>query len=161
MLTQKRLRQVLSYDSETGVFTWVRGSMVGKVAGTLHDSRGFLKVSIDGKRYMLHRLAWLWMTGAMPRSNVEHHDGNHSNNRWANLVAGDRMQKTAHREPRRIATDIDGVWSVADRFEAVINIDGQTLNIGDFATAEEAQLAITTVLRRARENQRRKLSQAV
>ena len=97
MLTQKRLRSVLRYEPQTGIFTWTRGQRKGKVAGTTHDARGFLKVAIDGKRYLLHRLAWLWMTGLMPRWNVEHIDGNHANNRWSNLREGDRIQPKPHR----------------------------------------------------------------
>lgn len=97
MLTQKRLLAVLNYDPKSGLFKWTHGAGAGTIAGTRHDGRGFLKVSIDGERHFLHRLAWLWMTGAMPRTNVEHADGDRSNNRWANLRLGDRMQKTTHR----------------------------------------------------------------
>lgn len=57
MLTQKRLRSKLHYDPMTGIFTWAKGARKGQVAGTAHDARGFLKVSIDDKRHPLHRLA--------------------------------------------------------------------------------------------------------
>lgn len=57
MLTQERLREVLHYDPDTGIFTFVKGRRKGKVAGTRHDGRGFLKVSIDNERHLLHRLA--------------------------------------------------------------------------------------------------------
>lgn len=67
MLTQKRLHDILHYDPQTGIFRWRSRKCNGHVAGTRHDVRGDLKVSIDDRRYLLHRLAWLWMTGAMPR----------------------------------------------------------------------------------------------
>lgn len=56
MLTQKRLREVLHYNPEAGIFRFAKGTRKGKVAGTLHDDRGFPKVSIDNERHMLHRL---------------------------------------------------------------------------------------------------------
>ncbi|QCO56286.1 HNH endonuclease [Pseudorhodobacter turbinis] len=156
MLTQKRLRTVLSYDPETGAFTWNQGFRKGTTVGTLHDGRGFLKVSIDGQRYLLHRLAWLWMTGAMPTSNIKHLDGNRSNNRWCNLRLGDRMQKSSHRGPRRNETSIPGVWEVGDKFEATVGVDGLILSLGEFETARAAQDAIIRAIRRGQESQRRK-----
>lgn len=83
MLTQKRLYEVLDYDPASGTFIWINGSRKGKVAGTRQDNRGFMKVSIDGRRHLLHRLAWLWMTGAMPRANLAHLNGHHGDNRWS------------------------------------------------------------------------------
>jgi hypothetical protein len=157
MLTQKRLRSVLTYDPETGIFTWAHGAKKGKIAGTLHDDRGFLKVSIDGKRHFLTRLAWLWMTGEMPTFYINHRDGDRSNNRFSNLRLGERMQTATHCGPRRDATGIVGVWSVGDQFEATIDVSGVTWSLGKFATSGAAQDAITLAIRRGRESQRRKL----
>lgn len=153
MLTQKRLREILHYDPQTGIFTFVKGSRQGKVAGAQHDARGQLKVAIDHQRYLLHRLAWLWMTGAMPRSNVEHINGDRADNRWENLREGERGQKTEHRAPWREPTAIKGVWQVEDRFEAMATIAGITMNLGSFATAEEAGAEIARLHQRARERQ--------
>lgn len=77
MLTQKCLYEILHYDPQTGIFRWRTGKRKGHVAGTRHDARGHLKVSIKYRRYLLHRLAWLWMTGAMPRCDVKHRNGDH------------------------------------------------------------------------------------
>ena len=82
-----------------------------------------LKVSIDNRRHLLHRLAWLWMTGALPRWNVEHINGDRSDNRWANLRQGERDLKLEHRAPLREPTDIKDVWQIEDRFEATVEID--------------------------------------
>ena len=160
MLTQKRLRSVLHYDRETGVFTWIRGARKGKVAGTRHDARGDLKVAIDGERHFLHRLAWLWMTGAMPRWNIQHVDGDRSNNRWVNLCEGDRAQKPGYRAPWREPTDIAGVLAVGAKFEATVTLDGLILNLGTYTTAPEAQHVVTLTCRRALEEKRQDLGRA-
>ncbi|MFO1202561.1 MAG: HNH endonuclease [Tabrizicola sp.] len=118
MLIQKRLHEILRYDPGTGIFTWTCGKRKGQVAGTRHNERGDLKVSIDNRRYLLHRLAWLWMTGAMPRWDIAHANGDHVDNRWGNLVEANRMQHSSTRGPMRLPTGIEGIWSVGDRFEA-------------------------------------------
>jgi len=120
MLTQKRLREVVHYDPKTGIFTRARGKRKGQFGGTAHDARGFLKMSIDNKRYLLHHLAWLWMTGALPQSNIEHINGDRRDNRWVNLREGARAQKVGYRPPRREPTGINGVFKVGDRFEALL-----------------------------------------
>lgn len=69
MLTQKRLREVLSYDPATGIFRWTitRGAnaKAGFVAGS-PDVKGYLRIMIDGVTYKSHRLAWLYVYGERP-----------------------------------------------------------------------------------------------
>ena len=149
MLTQKRLSKVLNYDPQTGVFNWTKGGRKGKVAGTIHDVRGFLKVSIDGNRHLLHRLAWLWMKGVMPRWNVEHLNDDHSDNRWSNLRMGDRELKRRYRAPQNEPTKIRGVSKVGDLFEAMIEAQGRTFNLGAFASGEEAGAAVDGAMKLA------------
>ena len=153
MLTQKRLHDILHYDPQTGIFRWRTGKRKGQVAGTRHDERGYLKVSIKNRRYLLHRLACLWMTGAMPRGDIKHRNGKHDDNRWANLVEADRVQHSAKRGAMRVPTGIDGIWSVGSRFEATISTNTATLSLGTFATIEEAEAELRLRTRLAREKQ--------
>lgn len=153
MLTQNRLRQVLNYDPETGVFRFAKGRRKGRVAGTVHDVRGFLKVSIDGRSYLLHRLAWLWMTGVMPRWNVEHINGDHGDNRWENLREGERSQKRQYRAPRRETTTYRGVWKVGTSFEAMVAVQGVTINLGAFDTMDDAAAVVAHLHGKARDRQ--------
>ena len=149
MLTQKRLCEVLNYDPATGIFTWTKGRRKGKVADTSHDERGFLKVAIDGKRHLLHRLAWLWMTGTVCRWSVEHVNGDHSDNRWANLREGDRGQKRQQQAPRNEPTKSRGISKVGDLFEAMVEVRGRVFNLGAFASDTEAAAAVTVALKLA------------
>lgn len=91
-LTQARLKELLDYDPETGVFTWRvdRGYKArrGTLAGTVRRD-GYLGIGIDrtsgGKPYLAGRLAFLWMTGRFPLDECDHADGNRLNNKWTNL----------------------------------------------------------------------------
>ena len=160
MLTQKRLHAVLNYNPETGIFTWRRGKRKGKIAGVAHDAHGTLKVQIDNKRHFLHRLAWLWMTGTMSRWRIEHINGDHGENRWCNLRAGDRLQNADDRAPMPVPTGVQGIWQIGDRYEVLIATDTVTQNLGSFATLEEAREALLNAISTARDRQRSRLSAA-
>ena len=88
MLTPKRLRKVLSYASTTGIFRWkVSASSrapVGFIAGA-KNGRGYHQIRIDGRPYSASRLAWLYMTGKWPNSEISYINGKPSDTRWANL----------------------------------------------------------------------------
>lgn len=87
-LTQHRLKELIHYCPDTGAFTWrvTVGSraVAGQRAGTgAPGCRG--QIRVDGKIYRYHRLAVLYVTGKWPPHQVDHIDGDPSNNRWDNL----------------------------------------------------------------------------
>jgi hypothetical protein len=88
MLTAKRLRKVLSYVPTTGIFRWKvnAGSRapVGTIAGA-KNGRGYHQIRIGGQPYSASRLAWLYMTGKWPNSEISYINGKPSDTRWANL----------------------------------------------------------------------------
>lgn len=160
MLTQKRLHDILLYDPQTGIFRWRTGKRKGQIAGTRHDERGFLKVSIKNRRYLLHRLAWLWMTGEMPRWDIAHKNGDHGDNSWSNLVEANRMQRASTRGSMRLPTGMEGIWSVGDRFEATMPTSTALISLGTFVTIDEAKAALHERRRMARERQRQMMRRA-
>ena len=96
-LTAERLREVLRYEPETGLWLWVvsrGGTKIGAVAGTPHD--GYVRIKIDGCLYLAHRLAWFWMTGEWPEFEVDHEDLDRANNRWKNLRHATDSQNRAN-----------------------------------------------------------------
>jgi hypothetical protein len=88
MLTAKRLRKVLSYASSTGVFRWKVSvssrALIGAIAGA-KNRRGYRQIRIGGRPYSASRLAWLYMTGKWPNSEISYVNGKPSDTRWANL----------------------------------------------------------------------------
>ncbi len=87
-LTQKRLKELLHYNQDTGVFVWVVGRSGVKAPGTVAggvDKNGYMRIMVDQVTYKLHRLAWLYVKGYFPENMVDHDDGNTLNNSFSNL----------------------------------------------------------------------------
>jgi hypothetical protein len=111
-LTQERLKEVLSYDAESGVFTWTKNrtrASKGSIAGG-EDGHGYWVICIDGIKYRAHRLVWLYMYNFFPQE-VDHQNHNRIDNRLINLRATDRSGNA-----RNISKPIDnksGVMGVS------------------------------------------------
>jgi hypothetical protein len=87
MITQEKLKQVLSYSPETGVFRWAVNKPPRAISGAIagfYNGNGYIRISVSGVREYAHRLAFLWMTGEIPDV-VDHINHCRSDNRWANL----------------------------------------------------------------------------
>jgi hypothetical protein len=103
-LTQARLRELLSYDPETGTFIWRTRSnprgpdLTGRRAGGL-DGEGYWHIRIDGKLYGGHRLAWLWVHGRLPNGRLDHINRSQADNRIANLREANPSQNRANSKP--------------------------------------------------------------
>ena len=100
-LTLERLKEVLSYDQHTGIFTWIKNyhtSKIGRVAG--HKSKKYVEIKIDQKKYHAHCLAWLYMTGKWPKDEIDHRDRVKHNNRFNNLREATGIQNKANQGPR-------------------------------------------------------------
>ena len=153
-LTLARAQELLDYDPLTGVFRWKvdrpgRGAKkAGDVAGTRRED-GYLTVMIDGKRYLLHRIAWLLMTGTWPTFTVDHEDVNPSNNRWKNLREATGAQNSAN---RKVQTNnrlgLKGVRERNGRYLASISIKGKARHLGCFDTPQEASDAYAAAARK-------------
>ena len=144
-LTQERLKSLLAYDPETGLFTWLvrrpNGVRVGDLAGCI-NAKGYRIIKIGGKAYKASRLAFLYMTGAFPPVVADHESRERADNRWANLRPADYSQNCSNRlVPNR--TGFKGVHFRASRnaFEAYIKKDGRRRFLGYFHSATDAAAA--------------------
>ena len=137
----------LSYDPETGRFTWIEypGGPVraGQRAGC-KDCHGYRHVKIAGKKLAEHRLAWLFVHGFDPPEQVDHINGIKDDNRIANLrlaTAAENGQNVGKR--RKNKSGYKGVhWHArGKKFQAQIMANGRRKSLGLFKSAEEAAAA--------------------
>lgn len=87
MISREMLMECLEYKPDDGTFIRKkspRGDTLGKPAGCIQNSSGYVLIHIRGKSYRAHRLAFLYMRGVIPLI-VDHINGNRSDNRWSNL----------------------------------------------------------------------------
>jgi hypothetical protein len=148
-LTAERLRQVLHYDGSTGVFTRLTAPQprfpVGSVAGTNH-SRGYWVVTVDGRIYKAHRLAWLYAHGNWPDGEIDHINLVKTDNRLSNLRVVTRSENTSNRSRARVDNKLGllGVSQVGNRYIARIAIGGSQRYLGIFKTPDQAKAAYDT-----------------
>jgi HNH endonuclease len=151
-LTQERLRELLHYDPDTGVFTWLvsRGRVkAGTIAGSKYKASSpdiiYIQIMIDGCNHTAHRLAFLYMIGAMPPY-VDHWDTDGTNNMWGNLRECTLTQNQANRRSQlrhKSTGNIKGwCWNKANcKWQAYIKINGKTIHLGYFDNHEDAAAA--------------------
>jgi hypothetical protein len=143
MITAERLRELLHYDPETGVFTYRmprKRIRVGGVAGYAR-SDGYRRITLDRQFDYAHRLAWLYMTGEWPLADVDHKNGDPSDNRWTNLRQATTTQNLANsRKPANNTSGYKGAcWDAEKRkWLASIKVNGRTKFLGRFNCPAEA-----------------------
>lgn len=142
-LTQARLKELLHYDPDTGVFTWrvAKSVPIGRVAGT-PDGKGYLMVGIDGTRYKLHRLVFLYLTGEHPADQVDHINGVVTDNRATNLRLCTAKENGQNRKlNRNSTTGFTGVSQHPCGYRARIGVNNSRLDLGLYSTREAAYAA--------------------
>lgn len=147
-LTQARLKELLHYDPETGVFTWVgrtgKKSKPGKVAGGGRPD-GYVAIGVEGVRHLAHRLAWLYVYGAWPEGHLDHADGVRRNNSARNLRVCDDAENGQNRSGPNANNRLGLLGVCLDRrygtYSATITHQRSKRHLGTFKTAEEAHKA--------------------
>lgn len=148
MITAERLRELLHYDPETGIFIWrvnrARRQTAGKVAGSF-ASQGYWIIGVEGINYKAHRLAWLYVYGEWPKDQIDHLNGIKDDNRISNLRDVDNVINS-HNKRIAMATARNELLGVSRR-------NGKWYSqikafLGYFDTPEEAHEAYLVAKRK-------------
>ena len=143
-MTQEQLKEYLEYDSETGIFKWIKPSStktrIGDIAGT-PNGKGYINIRLLGSPYRAHRLAWLYVYGEFPEGLLDHIDCNRSNNRIDNLREATSQQNSLNSSLGvRNKSGIKGVhWhSKSGKWRGVIRIGDVSIQVGLWDDLEQA-----------------------
>lgn len=149
-LTADRLRDILDYCKDSGVFYWrdevrigfnksVVSHRSGDRAGTKRKTDGRIIIRIDGKTYLGYRLAWLWVTGGWPLSEIDHIDGDPTNDRFSNLRDASRAKNQENlRLPQKTKASSGFLGVFANKagykkpWRAAICVAGKQISLGSF-----------------------------
>lgn len=153
MLTQNELKQLIHYNPDTGVVTWLKRDPSMFTDGPVNSAQskcrtwntknsgkritstnnyGYLSISIWGKRYLAHRLSFLYMLGFIPKE-VDHINGVRLDIRWCNLREVTRTQNCMNTKIRSDNTSgVVGVYwnNQFNRWECYINKLGKRKYLG-------------------------------
>jgi len=142
-MTQERLRELIFYDPDTGIITWNKGRQGVRndgIAGSHHPD-GYIKICIDKKIYLSHRLAFLYMEGYMPENQVDHINRIKDDNRWQNLREVSRSCNA--RNTGICSNNTSGVTGVywykaLNNWHAQITVPGSKKHLGYFESFDDA-----------------------
>jgi|688.fasta_scaffold958645_1 hypothetical protein len=155
-ISYKSLRECLTYDPDTGVFTWlhrplrhfidVRAQKItntlfaGRVAGTKKEDH--IQIKVLQSRYPAHVLAWFYSYGEWPQLNIDHINNIPTDNRLKNLRIATVQQNSYNSKRRKDnRTGYKGVKKRGNKFTVRISINKCRVWLGTYNTPEEAHAA--------------------
>ena len=144
MLTQSRLKELLRYNPKTGEFKWriYKSNRALKGATPAYISnRKYKQIRVDGRLYMAHRLAWLYVHKYLPENSLHHINRCKMDNRLENLREVSAMCNIRNSNKRvDNRSGVTGVHhnSKGNRWVAVITVNQSVRYLGTFSCLSEA-----------------------
>lgn len=162
-LNQDIVRELLDYDSETGLLTWKERDIkwfkdtvkksakhacnqwnsknAGKEAlRNISKSTGHKCGAIFYKLYKAHRIIWLWVTGKWPKEQIDHLNRIRHDNRWNNLREVTNQENQKNKNPQKNnSSGRNGVYKLANGdYQVSIGVNGKSIYVGYAHSFEEA-----------------------
>lgn len=145
MITQARVLEM--FDYREGELWWkVRPSNradMSKPAGVICKRNGYRRVQLDHVNYRAHRLIWFYIHGEFPENQIDHINGNRSDNHIENLR--DVTSRENNMNQKKYVNNNSGTTGVCwqkqkEKWYAFINIDGKRKHLGYFTNKDEASV---------------------
>ena len=152
MITCEALKKCLAYNPITGCFRWLvttGRAKVGIIAGCLHHE-GYRLIKINWRKYPAHWLAFLYMKGRWPKSQMDHINGLRADNRWKNLreATNKLNSENRRRANRNNGSKLLGAYRYPGGWRSAIGSNGKIYQLGCFRTAKQAHQAYVRAKRK-------------
>lgn len=140
----------LTYKQACNAFYYSDGNLYWKVsqgtrkAGTIigtKDTNGYHQVQWMRKLYLVHRIVWLLHYGEWPKDELDHIDGNPTNNNISNLRACTHSENMRNLPVHRKGKLPGAHRERSGNWRAHMTYNGKTLYLGMFSTMEAAHEA--------------------
>ena len=147
MLNHNELIELLNYEKTTGNFTWKKKRRGVKTNINLGCDNGFgyLRITVLGKSYYAHRLAWFYVNKEFPKNEIDHINGIRNDNRIENLrdIPGKLNSQNRNFPQKNSKSNILGVsWhKKANKWQAHICSYKEKKYLGLFSNIESAHEA--------------------
>lgn len=164
MITFEEVSELLSYDKETGLLYWRKDSYIGFKKSVLSHKKGGLAktfrkdgrgvVRLNGRLYLSYRIAWLLETGKWPDGEIDHKNGNSSDDSFKNLRDVSRatnQENLINPFKSKKSSLFIGVYANkkgrSKPWKSAITVNGKQISLGAFNTEEEAYAAYVSAKR--------------
>lgn len=147
MIDQDIVKRFFRYNPDTGEFHRIafvnnQGVLYSRESAVeSKHQHGYFIAVVNGKRYRVHHLIFLYMTGSMPDKDVDHINGDRIDNRWCNLRLVDRVDNQRNQGVRTDnLTGRTGVYwyPPLNKYQAQITVNGKRIHLGYFEQQDDA-----------------------
>lgn len=134
MISYNRMKELIYYRS--GELYWIKNH---NLAGSI-DNKGYKRISLDKKRYKVHRIVWYYHHQIWPINQIDHIDGNKLNNRIENLrdVSSSINMYNKQKAYKNNTTGFLGVTKSGTKFVARLRVGNKLIHLGTHPTKEIA-----------------------